>query len=121
MQLVVMAAVLGMVAAGQDCCFSCRLTNCRIPVESCGRTVFIDTTICEGQCFNRDPVYTSPQHRHEYDTCNGDWSYEVKHIDGCPDGVTYPVARNCKCNVCNPNESTDCEGFPGDVSSCLSF
>ncbi|XP_075934816.1 gonadotropin subunit beta-1-like [Anarhichas minor] len=122
MQLVFMAAVLALARAGvgQSCSSSCHLTNRRISVESCGRTESILTTMCEGQCFRKDPVYISLARPTDQETCNGDWSYEVVHIDGCPEGVTYPVARNCKCTVCNRDENTYCGTFPGDVSSCLS-
>ncbi|XP_068580405.1 gonadotropin subunit beta-1-like [Cebidichthys violaceus] len=125
MQLVIMAAVLALAGArtgaGPSCSSSCHLTNRRISVESCGRTESILTTTCEGQCPQKDSTYISLVHPTEQKTCNGDWSYEVMHIDGCPEGVTYPVARNCKCIACKTDENTYCGSFPGDVSSCPSF
>ncbi|XP_051234912.1 gonadotropin subunit beta-1 isoform X2 [Dicentrarchus labrax] len=120
MQLVVMVAVLALARAGQGCSFGCHPTNISIQVESCGLTEVIYTTICEGQCYHEDLVYLSHYERPEQRICNGDWSYEVKHIKGCPVGVTYPVARNCECTTCN-TENTDCGRFPGDIPSCLSF
>ncbi|XP_034437100.1 follitropin subunit beta [Hippoglossus hippoglossus] len=119
MQLVVMATVLAAVAgAGQGCSFDCRPTNVRIPVESCGSTEYIDTTVCAGQCYNKDPVYISKEGPDKQNSCNGDWSYEVKHINGCPVAVTYPVARHCHCSICNLDD-TDCSPFPGDIPGCL--
>uniref|UniRef100_A0A4W6ES21 Glycoprotein hormone subunit beta domain-containing protein n=1 Tax=Lates calcarifer TaxID=8187 RepID=A0A4W6ES21_LATCA len=67
----------------------------------------------------RDPVYIGHDDWAEQRVCNGDWSYEVTHIKGCPVGVTYPVARNCECTVCNAG-NTYCGRFPGDISTCLS-
>uniref|UniRef100_A0A4W6ETB8 Glycoprotein hormone subunit beta domain-containing protein n=2 Tax=Lates calcarifer TaxID=8187 RepID=A0A4W6ETB8_LATCA len=119
MQLVVMAAVLAVAGAGQGCSFGCHLTNISIPVESCGGTEFVYTTICAGQCYHEDPVYIGHDDWAEQRVCNGDWSYEVTHIKGCPVGVTYPVARNCECTVCNAG-NTYCGRFPGDISTCLS-
>ena len=49
-------------------------------------------------------------------TCSGDWAYEVKHFEGCQDGVTYPVARSCKCSMCQ-SSNTDCER-DWDVLKC---
>ncbi|XP_059210377.1 gonadotropin subunit beta-1-like [Centropristis striata] len=120
MQLVVMAAMLALAGAGRSCSFGCHLTNARIPVESCGRTEFIHTTICVGQCYNEDPVYIGNDDWPEQRTCNGDWTYEVKHIKGCPVGVTYPVARSCECTACDTG-NTYCGRFHGDISSCLSL
>ncbi|KAM7424549.1 hypothetical protein PAMA_000750 [Pampus argenteus] len=124
MQLVVMAAVMALAGAQlQGCSLDCHLTNISILVESCGITESIFTTICEGQCYQEDPVYISPYGREESEkekSCNGDWSYEVKHIEGCPVGVTYPVARNCKCAVCNTG-NVYCGRFSGDTPNCLSF
>ncbi|XP_042274126.1 gonadotropin subunit beta-1 isoform X1 [Thunnus maccoyii] len=117
MQLVVMAAVLALAGAGQGCSYGCHPKNISISVESCGITEFILTTICEGQCYLEDPVYISHD---EQKICNGDWSYEVKHIEGCPVGVTYPVARNCECTTCNTG-NTYCGRLPGYVPSCPSF
>ncbi|KAM8763405.1 follitropin subunit beta [Acanthopagrus schlegelii] len=120
MQLVVMAAVVLLTGTGQSCRFGCHPTNISMPVESCGGTEFIDTTICAGQCYHEDPVYLSHHDWAEQRTCNGDWSYEVKHIDGCPLAVTYPVARNCECTVCNTG-NTDCGLFLGNIPKCLPF
>nr|prf gonadotropin:SUBUNIT=beta:ISOTYPE=I [Morone saxatilis] len=120
MQLVVMVAVLALAGAGQGCSFGCHPTNISIQVESCGLTEVIYTTICEGQCYHEDLVYISHYERPEQRICTGDWSYEVKHIKGCPVGVTYPVARNCECTTCN-TENTACGRFPEDIPSCLSF
>lgn len=53
MQLVVMAAVLALAGAEQDCSSGCRPKNISLPVDTCGTTEFIDTTICEGQCFQK--------------------------------------------------------------------
>ena len=55
----------------------------------------------------QDPVYISKEAPVKQSSCNGDWSYEVKHINGCPVAVTYPVARHCNCSKCNPDD-TDC-------------
>nr|ANJ46815.1 follicle stimulating hormone beta subunit [Rachycentron canadum] len=120
MQLVVMAAVLAMAGAGQGCSFDCRLTSVNISVEGCAGPESVHTTICAGQCYHEDPVYISDYDWTEQRTCNGDWSYEVKHIPGCPVGVTYPVARNCKCAVCN-KEHMFCGRFLEDIPSCPSF
>ncbi|XP_074478515.1 gonadotropin subunit beta-1-like [Sebastes fasciatus] len=117
MQLVVMAAVLALAGAGQDCRLLCHLTNIRIPVEGCNQTQFIDTTICEGQCHYEDPVYSRPHHLANQKICNGEWSYEVKRIEGCP-VFTYPVARTCDCVQCNADGNTNCERFPGDIATC---
>uniref|UniRef100_A0A8C2WCD5 Glycoprotein hormone subunit beta domain-containing protein n=1 Tax=Cyclopterus lumpus TaxID=8103 RepID=A0A8C2WCD5_CYCLU len=108
MQLVVMAAVLALAGAGagQGCCFECGLTYVNLTVESCGRTGSILTTICLNHvCFENPPLDVQT---YEQETCLGVWVYEVKHIDGCPEGVTYPVAKNCTCGVCDPNKNTDC-------------
>ncbi|CAK6974923.1 gonadotropin subunit beta-1-like [Scomber scombrus] len=116
MQLVVMVAVLAMAGVGQGCSFECHPKNVSIPVESCGSTEFIITTICEGQCYHRDPVYG----QEEQQICSGDWFYDVKHFDGCPVGVTYPVARHCACTACNTG-NTYCGRLPGYIPSCPSF
>nr|AQS95492.1 Fsh beta subunit [Scatophagus argus]ARB50522.1 follicle stimulating hormone [Scatophagus argus] len=120
MQLVVMAALLALVEAGRGCSFGCHPTNISIPVESCGIAELVHTTICAGQCYHEDPVYIGHDDWAEQKICNGDWSYEVKHIKGCPVGVTYPVARNCECTACNTG-NTFCGRFPGDVPSCPRF
>ncbi|KAK2853719.1 hypothetical protein Q5P01_006380 [Channa striata] len=120
MQLVVMAAVLALAGAGQGCSFGCHPTNISIPVDSCGITEYIFTTICAGQCYHEDPIYIGHHDWTEQKICNGDWSYEVKHIHGCPLAVTYPVARNCECTACNAG-NTHCGRFPGDIPSCMTF
>uniref|UniRef100_A0A8C9ZF01 Glycoprotein hormone subunit beta domain-containing protein n=1 Tax=Sander lucioperca TaxID=283035 RepID=A0A8C9ZF01_SANLU len=120
MQLVVMVTVLALVGAEQGCRSRCHLTEVRIPVESCGITEWINTSICLGQCYHEDSPYISPTGREEQKVCNGDWSYEVMHIKGCPVGVRYPVVRNCRCTECNP-ENAYCGHFHGHVSSCVSF
>ncbi|XP_029984533.1 follitropin subunit beta [Sphaeramia orbicularis] len=120
MQLVVMATMLAVAGAGHDCGIGCHPTNISIPVESCGSVELIYTTICAGQCFHKDPVYIGLHDWPEQKTCNGDWSYEVKHIRGCPIGVTYPVARSCQCSACNTG-NTFCGPLAGDVQSCMSF
>ena len=53
MQLVVMAAVLVMTRARQDCRFPCLPTHTTISVKSCVRTESINTTMCAGQCFQQ--------------------------------------------------------------------
>ncbi|XP_073320838.1 gonadotropin subunit beta-1-like [Pagrus major] len=120
MQLVVMAAVLVLAGAGQGCRFGCLPISVSMPVESCGSNEFIHTTICAGQCYNEDPVYISHHDWAEQRTCNGDWSYEVKHIDGCPVAITYPVARSCECTVCDTG-NMDCGRFPGNIPKCPPF
>uniref|UniRef100_A0A8D0D4T6 Glycoprotein hormone subunit beta domain-containing protein n=1 Tax=Sander lucioperca TaxID=283035 RepID=A0A8D0D4T6_SANLU len=106
MQLVVMVTVLALVGAEQGCRSRCHLTEVRIPVESCGITEWINTSICLGHlCIYSDSPYISPTGREEQKVCNGDWSYEVMHIKGCPVGVRYPVVRNCRCTECNPENA----------------
>lgn len=56
----------------------------------------------------------------EQTVCNGDWTYEVKHIEGCPVGVSYPVATSCQCAPCN-SWNTYCGRFHGDVPGCALF
>lgn len=74
------------------------------------------------RCPRQAPVYSSHQPPPDQNTCNGDWSYEVTHIDGCPEAVTYPVARDCKCQVCNPEEpSMHCGYHPVYNPSCPSM
>ncbi|XP_077419553.1 gonadotropin subunit beta-1-like [Vanacampus margaritifer] len=117
MQLVVMATVLALAGASKHCSSGCSLKNVSIPVESCGITEWVYTTICEGYCYNEDPVYMSPGKRAEQKVCNDKWTtYEVKYISGCPEGVSYPVAKDCKCNSCD-EDNTDC----GRVSSISCF
>ncbi|XP_007569048.1 gonadotropin subunit beta-1 [Poecilia formosa] len=113
MQLVVFVVVL---ALGKGC-FSCNLKNVSIPMVRCDEKVWINTTICEGLCCSQDPVYRSHLQAPVQKTCNGDWSYKVKHIKGCPGSITYPVATNCYCTTCNP-EDTYCGRFPGHIPSC---
>jgi len=69
----------------------------------------------------QDLVYISDTQTYEQEMCIGVWANEVKHIDGCPEGVTYPVAKNCNCEVCDPNKNTDCTRFTGKASSCLAI
>ncbi|KAM4592377.1 gonadotropin subunit beta-1-like [Odontesthes bonariensis] len=114
MQLVVIAAVLALAEMEQGCHLDCYPKNVSIPVESCGTTEFIHTTICEGLCFNKDSVFISPAGHPEQKICIGDWYYEVKYTEGCPVGVTYPVARNCKCGLCN-TVYTDCGRLQSDI------
>ncbi|XP_076012083.1 gonadotropin subunit beta-1-like [Genypterus blacodes] len=118
MQLVIMAAMLALTEAG-GCSFGCHPTNISIDVESCGTIEPVYTTICAGHCYHRDWVYIGADDWGEQKICNGDWSYEVKYIKGCPEAVTYPVARNCMCSRCDPG-STDCGRFPRNIPSCLS-
>uniref|UniRef100_A0A3B3UQ06 Gonadotropin subunit beta-1-like n=2 Tax=Poecilia latipinna TaxID=48699 RepID=A0A3B3UQ06_9TELE len=113
MQLVVFVVVL---ALGKGC-FSCNLKNVSIPMVRCDEKVWINTTICEGLCCSQDPVYRSHLQAPVQKTCNGDWSYKVKHIKGCPGSITYPVATNCYCTTCN-TEDTYCGRFPGHIPSC---
>uniref|UniRef100_A0A672JHU6 Glycoprotein hormone subunit beta domain-containing protein n=1 Tax=Salarias fasciatus TaxID=181472 RepID=A0A672JHU6_SALFA len=119
MQLVVMVTVvLGLLAgARRGCGFGCHPTNLSISVTSCGLTKCVNTTICEGQCYQKDLNYIRPILRVQQEICNGDWSDEVTYIEGCPVGVTYPVARNCRCTLCNP-VNTECERFRGAALSC---
>ncbi|CAL8378834.1 unnamed protein product [Arctogadus glacialis] len=112
MQLVVMAAVLAMTWADQPCSFTCRPTPTTIAVKSCVRTESINTTMCEGQCYQEDPM--DPGERPQQYTCSGDWDYEVKHFEGCLEGVLYPVARSCKCSLCQ-SSNTDCQRVLRDV------
>ncbi|XP_068598945.1 gonadotropin subunit beta-1-like [Brachionichthys hirsutus] len=120
MQLVVMAAVLLLVRTGHSCSLGCHPANVSIDVESCGIIESVHTTICVGQCYHKDPVYIAHDDWPEQKICNGDWSYEVKHIKGCPGGVTYPVARDCNCAPCNEG-STDCGHFLEYTPNCLPF
>lgn len=62
MQLVVMAAVLAVAGAWQGCDFDCHQTNISIPVESCGNTEFIETTICAGQCYHEVTADSDSEH-----------------------------------------------------------
>ncbi|NP_001254560.1 follicle stimulating hormone beta subunit precursor [Gasterosteus aculeatus] len=122
MQLVVMAAMLALAAAEEDCRSGCQENSFSIEVEVCGQNTSIHTTICSGWCETKAPVYSSHQPPPDQNTCNGDWSYEVTHIDGCPEAVTYPVARDCKCQVCNPEEpSMHCGYHPVYNPSCPSM
>ncbi|RVE74215.1 hypothetical protein OJAV_G00019770 [Oryzias javanicus] len=84
MQLVVMAAVLVLAEVGKVCSFSCHPINVSIPVESCGISGCVHTTICEGRCYHEDPIYISYEDQPKERICSGDWSYEVKFIEGCP-------------------------------------
>lgn len=77
-------------------------------------------SICVSWCGWQDPVYIDYHDWAEQTVCNGDWTYEVKHIEGCPVGVSYPVATNCKCAACNSG-NTYCSRFNGDVPGCLPF
>ncbi|KAK1890703.1 Gonadotropin subunit beta-1 [Dissostichus eleginoides] len=121
MQLVVMAAVLALAGAVQPCRSICHPTTVPITVRGCGIEKEIYTTICVGQCPHKDSFwperYMVPV---EQKTCNGDWSYEVTHIDGCAEPVSYPVASNCNCKTCN-GENISCKPYHGDLNSCLSF
>ncbi|XP_006793877.1 follitropin subunit beta [Neolamprologus brichardi] len=116
MQLVVMAAVLALAGAEQDCSSGCRPKNISLPVDTCGTTEFVDTTICEGQCFQKDPNFVHTDDGPKQKTCNGEWSYEVKYTEQCPRGFIYPVARKCECTACNAN--TDCGTLSGYIPSC---
>ncbi|KAL3065833.1 hypothetical protein OYC64_015884 [Pagothenia borchgrevinki] len=122
MQLVVMAAVLALAGARQPCRCSCNQTSVPITVWGCGIKKEIDTTICVGQCPYKDSFW--PEERYGetvvQKTCNGDWSYKVTHIDGCAEPVSYPVASNCNCKMCD-GENTSCKRYYGDLNSCLSF
>nr|ACR08087.1 follicle stimulating hormone beta subunit [Amphiprion melanopus] len=119
MQLVVMAAVLMVAEGGRSCGFGCRPTNISIQVESCGSVESVFTTVCSGQCYHEDPIYIGDDWA-EQQVCSGDWSYEVKHISGCPVAVTYPVAKSCRCSMCDSG-NTDCGRFDGDVPKCPPF
>ncbi|XP_061671203.1 gonadotropin subunit beta-1-like [Syngnathoides biaculeatus] len=112
MQLVVMVTVLALVGVSNSCSFGCSQQGVSIPVESCGKIEYVNTTVCEGHCYNKDPVYYSPVHRNKQYVCNGVWIYENKLIEGCSVGVTYPVAKNCTCTSCN-GDDTYCGLFPG--------
>nr|WPD49270.1 follitropin subunit beta [Girella punctata] len=123
MQLVVMAAVvLALVGPGagteQSCSPGCHLISISTPVDVCGSTQFVQTTKCEGQCHQEDPVYIGTDFWPTQKVCNGDWNYEVKYFKGCSVAVSYPVARSCECTTCNP-EDTDCGRFPGHLPVCL--
>ncbi|KAM8894441.1 gonadotropin subunit beta-1-like isoform 2-T2 [Spinachia spinachia] len=123
LRLVVMAAMLALAAAaaeGEGCLSGCRMTSSSMDVEACGRKESILTTICSGLCNSTDDVYISWRPPPEQETCNGVWSYEVTHIDGCPEAVTYPVARACDCQVCNPEANTHCGFYSGNKPSCAS-
>ncbi|KAL6113562.1 uncharacterized protein ACO6RY_11810 [Pungitius sinensis] len=129
MRLVAMAAMLALTAAAaaaagadeeEQCHSGCRLTSHSIDVEGCGQTKSVLTTICSGQCNTKEDVYISWRPPPEQKTCNGVWSYEVTHIDGCPEAVTYPVARDCGCQVCNPEANTHCGFYAGNKPSCPS-
>ncbi|XP_034536763.1 gonadotropin subunit beta-1-like [Notolabrus celidotus] len=120
MLLVVMAVVLAVAGARQGCSSGCHLTNIALQVESCGRIESVYTTLCVGQCYNRDPVYVGDDDWPEQKVCNGNWTYEVKQIPGCPVSITYPVATHCECTSCNERD-THCGSWFGDTPSCLSF
>ncbi|XP_028331073.1 gonadotropin subunit beta-1-like [Gouania willdenowi] len=122
MLLVVMVTMLSLGGAMMmhGCSFGCQPTNVSIPVESCGLTKSVVTTVCVGQCYHQDSVLLSSRVWDKQNSCNGDWFYEVAFIDGCPLAVTYPVARKCECTVCNPG-NTYCGPFPGDMPSCPSL
>ncbi|AWP01222.1 Follicle-stimulating hormone beta subunit isoform 3 [Scophthalmus maximus] len=105
MQLVVMAAVLAMAGTGQGCSLGCKLANITLRVESCGVT--------------EDPNYIGNGDMDEQKICNGDWSYEAKHINGCPVAARYPVASNCRCTTCD-EDSTYCGRTPRYMPSCFS-
>ncbi|XP_068166454.1 gonadotropin subunit beta-1-like [Antennarius striatus] len=120
MQLVVMAAVLLLVRTGHSCILGCHPTNVSILVESCGIIESVHTTMCAGHCYLEYPVYIGHGDRAEQSICNGEWSYEVKHIKGCPVSVTYPVAKHCSCTTCNEG-NTDCGRLLEDIPSCLLF
>lgn len=52
MQLVVMTTVLALAGASKLCSSGCSLQVYTIPVESCNKTEYVDTTLCAGQCYN---------------------------------------------------------------------
>uniref|UniRef100_A0A3B3H6G3 Follicle stimulating hormone subunit beta n=3 Tax=Oryzias latipes TaxID=8090 RepID=A0A3B3H6G3_ORYLA len=117
MQLVVMAAALVLAEVGQVSSFSCHPKNVSIPVESCGISGCVHTTICEGRCYHEDPNYISYEDHPKEKICSGDWSYEVKFIEGCPVGFKYPVAKSCECTTCN-TRTTYCGRLSADMPSC---
>ncbi|KAM9764633.1 gonadotropin subunit beta-1-like [Menidia menidia] len=114
MRLVVVATVLAMATVGGGCRCDCYPKAVSIPVESCGSTRLVPTTVCEGLCFHKDSVLVSPENPPEQKICTGDWFYEVKHFEDCDVAVSYPVARSCTCASCN-TLSTDCGRVQRDV------
>nr|XP_061811318.1 gonadotropin subunit beta-1-like [Nerophis lumbriciformis] len=108
MQLVVMATLLVLAGASKHCSLGCSLKNYKLEVKSCDKTAFINTTSCEGQCYQEDPVYHSPKEQPTQNVCFANWTYEEKHIGSCPFGVTYPVAKSCMCASCKQSY-TDCD------------
>ncbi|XP_061565299.1 gonadotropin subunit beta-1-like [Cololabis saira] len=117
MKLVVMAAVLAMVEVGQGSCSRCHLKDVSICVERCGITELIHTTICEGWCYQEDSIFMNHGNQPQQNICNGDWTYEEKFIEGCPESFIYPVATNCGCTTCNTG-NTFCGRPPTILPSC---
>lgn len=76
--------------------------------------------VCGSRCWRQDPVYMDYDDRPEQTVCNGEWTYKVKHIEGCPVGVSYPVATSCRCDRCNSRD-TYCGRFHGDIPGCMPF
>ncbi|XP_024909480.1 gonadotropin subunit beta-1 isoform X2 [Cynoglossus semilaevis] len=114
-QLVVMAAVLAMVCPGKGCSIDCRPILTTISVKGCGITELVNTTECTGHCFMTDHSYQG--NRQQQKTCNGDWTYMFKRIDGCPEEVPYPVAMKCNCAVCDL-KTMDCGRFVETIPTC---
>ncbi|XP_020498876.1 gonadotropin subunit beta-1 [Labrus bergylta] len=117
MKLVVMAAMLAVAGARKVCKSGCHLTNKVIQVELCGRNEPVFTTECAGHCYNKDSAYISNADEDKQQVCIGNWTYEVKQIQGCPESATYPVATHCECRACNI-KTTHCGLFTGDPAVC---
>ncbi|XP_054655422.1 gonadotropin subunit beta-2-like [Dunckerocampus dactyliophorus] len=101
--------VIQKVSLEKDGCLSCHI---------------VEAAICEGYCFNKDPVYmdapwlTGPQKACVYEEVH----YEKFKLSNCLPGVDpwikYPVAISCKCKGYSP-ETTHNLMTPNDPDQCL--
>ncbi|XP_062375197.1 lutropin subunit beta [Sardina pilchardus] len=91
----------------------CELVNATVSVEKagCPRCLVFQTTICQGHCLTKEPVYKSPFSMVSQHVCTyGNFRYETVQLPDCDNGVdpsvSYPVALSCECSLCSMD--TDC-------------
>ncbi|XP_078129826.1 lutropin subunit beta [Sander vitreus] len=86
---------------------SCQLINQTVSLEKegCPKCHLVETTICSGHCFTKDPVFKIPFSNVYQNVCMyQDFYFKTFKLPDCSPGVdptvTYPVALSCHCGRC---------------------
>ncbi|CAL1603450.1 unnamed protein product [Knipowitschia caucasica] len=107
----VVTTVTMMTMVGAECGGNrhCHKVTRNITVTACGVSQNVETTVCEGNCYNQDTVQPKPVKPMKQKVCVGHWEVEKKEFKNCFEAVPIWRAHNCSCGSCL-TQKWICEG-----------